>query len=141
MESHIDRDVLASETAHNQRLELLEFEKDRHERELVHAERIKALEMGFDPSHSRWPLAMVCSMIGFGVPFFATLAIAKASEIPGVSGGIWLVDVCVSVPAIIVAGILGYRGLVVDPASKRTVDPHAKPELDAEAYDFAGSRG
>ena len=115
-------------------------------REWDHAERMRMLEMGF-PVAARdeavWPKAMICTTIGFGVPFFSFVFISNAHGRPGAPDELWIVPALVSGASVlssaILAGNLFSRSPMPTPAQPIAAAP--KPEFDPDAYDVAGRRG
>ena len=123
--------------------------KAHRRREMEHAERMRALEMGLvpQPRGMDWPAAAVCIAIGAGVPIgsfiVAWLAVLTAAHTPK---AIWVAPVFVSFAAIGAARKLAYR--IIDPKSGphkdlvgRSPSPAGKEAFDPDAYDVVGSRG
>jgi hypothetical protein len=124
--------------------------QERQKSALAHAERLRRLELGLDdlPRDRAWPQALVCIMVGGGVPaiaFFTTLAAYLVR--PGVSGDIWFVPLIVSTASVIVAGTLAsqlLKPLHSSPSREPGVNgavAAAKPEGDPDAFDVVGRRG
>ena len=117
-------------------------------RQMEHAERLRALEMGIAPRGSgmNWPGAAVCLGLGLGVPvgsmLVAWLAVLTA-DAPHETFGVPLV---ISVAALWAAKELADRMMGAkpeEPAARRApvAAPHAKAVADPDAYDFVGRRG
>ena len=115
-------------------------------REWEHAERMRTLEMGLPVAareDSAWPKALVCTAIGFGVPFISFVFISFAHGRPGAADELWIVPALVSGASVIASAILtGYlfqKAPVSTPERLTASTP--KPEFDPDAYDVAGRRG
>jgi hypothetical protein len=113
----------------------------RHERELQHAERMKALQLGrtLRIDEPWWTPARISVAIGAGVPicvfFFAWLASGHEHfQTP-----IWLSAGLVGVSAVVGGTTLAHRNLSRAQDGPSTANGHlAKPTFDAEALDVAG---
>ena len=118
-------------------------------RQLEHAERIKALEMGrtLPQDEPWWSPSRIAVAIGAGVPI-ASLAIAfMATEASGSREEVWAIAGTVGL-----AGVIGGTTLSVKHFNHKArmelaaleanqYPMNGKPEFDPDAYDVAGRRG
>ena len=120
----------------------------RRRREMEHAERMKAMEMGLvpPPGGLNWPAAAVCIAVGAGVPIGSFLVSWLATLTAGAPNEIWYAPVFVSFAAIGAARKLACR--VIDPKSGSCKAPGdrapataGKEAFDPDAFDVVGSRG
>ena len=116
----------------------------RHERELEHAERIRALELGrtLPKDEAWWTLPRISVAIGAGVPaavFFCAWQASLSQSDPTVS---WVAASIVGLAAVVCG-----TGLSAWHFSRRDQSAHladglpAKSQFDADAYDVVSSRG
>jgi hypothetical protein len=120
----------------------------RQRKEMEHAERMKAMELGLAPQPYglTWPAASICIAVGAGVPVgsfvVAWLAILTADAPPA----IFVAPVFVSVAALNATRKLALRlidpkaGVIHRPSSANAA-PVGKPEYDPDAFDVVGRRG
>lgn len=116
-------------------------------REMEHAERMRALEVGVDlrpVAGLTWPGAAVCIALGAGVPV-VTFALAIAAVILGeVEPPVFTVPLILGLGGIVAAWVLGNR-LSSAPSAvdgRASAWPTAKPaHYDPDAFDVVGSRG
>ena len=116
----------------------------RIERELEHAERIKALELGrtLPQDEPWWSPARICVAIGAGVPIGVFGLAFLASQAVGPSEQIWVAAGVVGVAGVFNGTFLAGRYFTQYARPKTGADVgHAKPEVDADAFDVVGSRG
>jgi hypothetical protein len=124
--------------------------KARRRKEMEHAERMKALEMGLVPLPSGldWPAAAVCIAVGAGVPLGSFLVSWLATLTADAPDEIWIAPVLVSFAALGTTRKLAYR--IIDPKSglrkdlvERVSAPAGKDKeaFDPDAYDVVSSRG
>ena len=113
-------------------------------RELEHAERMKALELGrtLPQDEPFWTPPKICVMIGAGVPIGVFLCALMASLTVGHHEEVWGMSSSVSLAAVISGSVLAgkhfnHRWRIESATSYAT----GKPMMDADAYDFVGSRG
>jgi len=115
------------------------------ERELDHAERMKALELGriLPRDESWWSPARISVAFGVGVPIGVFLCAAKASVEPNAwSLVIWLSAGVVGLAGVVSGAFLAFHHF------EHTANPHrdvdyagSKPMVEADAFDVVGSRG
>jgi hypothetical protein len=116
----------------------------RHERELEHAERIRALELGrtLPKDKERWTLPRIGVAIGAGVPvavFFCALQASQTLDEPRVA---WIASSIVGLAAVICGSTLSAWHFFRSEQADILADGfHAKSQLDADAYVVVGSRG
>lgn len=107
-------------------------------RDLDHAERMRALELGrFNPADGEWTTnGRIGAGIGAGVPIIAMIAAMIATLETGFHQEIWMFSGMVGVAAVICGTILaaGARS-----AEVKGID--AKPVYEPDAFDVVGSRG
>jgi hypothetical protein len=122
--------------------------KAQRKREMEHAERMRALEMGLvpQPRGLDWPAAAVCIAIGAGVPIGSFVVAWLASLTADVPKQIWLAPVFVSFAAIGSTRKLALR--IIEPkgnartfAREKSASSVEKPVFDPETFDVVGSRG
>jgi hypothetical protein len=117
----------------------------RIERELEHAERMKALELGRTLPHdeSWWSPARISAAIGVGVPigvFFCAWQVSSSGmeQTPAV----WVSAGLVGLAGVVCGSLLANRHFARTEAAQRAVDRYLdKPDVDADAFDVVGSRG
>jgi hypothetical protein len=127
----------------------------RFERQLVHTERMKAMELGLPFPDAAAPggdtestLARPWTLIGVWVPlivFGATLGAALWGEV-SIPPGVWFAAGCIGVTGIICCTILLLQlpaSTIADrsPGASSAKAPSPKPILDPDAFDTAGRRG
>ena len=114
----------------------------RRERELEHAERMKALELGrtLPQDESWWSPARICVMLGAGVPLGVFLCAWVATESLGVHDVIWYAATVVGFGGVVSGSFLGARYFQYA-REQAEIARVAKPVPDADAFDFAGRRG
>jgi hypothetical protein len=112
----------------------------RHVRELEHAERMRALELGriLPQDESWWSPARICIAIGAGVPIGTFVSAWMASETLGFFEPIWASAGVVGLAGVISGTVLAGRYFASRDRFARVAD---KPYVDAEAYDVVSSRG
>jgi hypothetical protein len=116
---------------------------ERYKRELEHAERIKALELGrpFPGDGSWWSLPRISVAIGAGVPIAVFFCAWQASgtlhdpEPPWIGAGI------VGVAAVVSGSLLAGRYYLGRDRSHQSVAADAKYRADEDAYDVVSRRG
>lgn len=127
----------------------------RFERQLLHTERMKAMELGLPfpdttakSEDTESTAARPWTLIGVWVPlavFGATLGAALWDGV-SISPGVWFAAGCIGVTGIICCTILLLRlpaSIVADrmPGTSSAKAPNPKPMLDPDAFDTAGRRG
>ncbi len=107
------------------------------DRELEHAERMRALEMGrtLPQDEAWWTPARISVTIGAGVPIGVFLCAVMAIGLVGYREGIWVGAMAVGVTAVVCGTFLAAKSF-----NSRAFDP-VKPMMDADVFDVAGSRG
>jgi hypothetical protein len=116
----------------------------RMERELEHAERIKALELGrtLPQDEPWWTPARLCVAIGAGVPIGVFGLAFLASQTVVDAQPVWVAAGIVGVAGVVCGTFLAGRYLTHGCPSRLVVNlGQAKPELEADAFDVVGSRG
>ena len=113
----------------------------RAEREMEHSERLKALELGrtLPQDETWWSPALICVVIGAGVPVSVFLFAWLASASVGYRDDIWRAAGTVGTTAVVCGSVLAARFFTQrSPAEDRHA---AKPPIDADAFDVVGRRG
>jgi len=116
----------------------------RYEREMEHAERMRALELGrtLPRDEAWWTLPRIGVAIGAGVPasvFFCAWQASQTQADPKVA---WVAASIVGLAAVVCGtGLSAWHFVRRDQAADNTGGFHAKPQFDADAYDVVGSRG
>ena len=119
-------------------------------REMEHAERIRALELGITARQAgiNWPGAMLCLGMGAGVPIGTMIVAWLAMMTQDLPNEIFGIPLLISFGAIWAAKSLADRMMGVSdedaPALASRPQPAratAKSVADPDAYDFVGSRG
>ena len=116
-------------------------------RELEHAERMKALEVGrtLPRDEPFWSPAKVCVAIGAGVPVGSMMTAWMASESLGYKDEIWGMSTGVALVSVVCGSVLASKhfkhraeaeALASSPARYA-----AKAHHDADAFDVVGTRG
>ena len=111
-------------------------------RELEHAERMKALELGrtLPRDEPWWGPARISVAIGAGVPVGALLCAVMGSQAVGYHEDIWMSAMAVAMTGVISGSILAGKHFTQRAQAEGQVS--AKPyHEDADAFDVAGSRG
>jgi len=112
----------------------------RRERELEHAERMRALELGrtLPQDESWWSPARLGLAIGLTVPIGVFFCAAVATLLDDFHDTIWVASAIVGVAGVVCGSRLAGR----QSASQGYVGTDfAKPSVDEDAYDVAGMRG
>jgi hypothetical protein len=107
-------------------------------RDLEHAERMRALELGrFNPGDESWSVpAKLAAAIGAGVPIVAMLAALLASTEAGFHPEIWMFSGMVGI-----AGVCGGTTLATRSRPAAPATPVEKPVYEPDAFDVVGTRG
>jgi hypothetical protein len=116
----------------------------RLERELEHAERIKALELGrtLPQDEPRWTPARICVAIGAGVPIGVFGLAFLASQTVNDPQPVWVAAGFIGVAGVVCGTFLAGHYLTHDSPSKWVVNlGQTKPDVEADALDVVGSRG
>jgi hypothetical protein len=116
----------------------------RIERELEHAERIKAMELGrtLPQDEGWWTLPRISVAIGAGVPVAVFFCAWQASLSMDDPKDVWIGAAIVGLGAVISGSILAARHFSGRDGLPQVVDPHqVKPQVDDDAYDVVSSRG
>jgi hypothetical protein len=115
------------------------------QRELEHAERIRALELGrtLPQDEPWWSPAKLSAAIGVGVPSVAMFCAYWATESVGFRDGIWVSSMLVGMSGVICGTVLASQHLKHRAEAQRAADRAyaAKPPVDADAFDVVASRG
>lgn len=112
-------------------------------RELLHRERMRALELGQPfPSDSSWPAALAAISIGAGVPIGSFGLAWLATMTTHLGDDVWGIACAVGLAGVIGGTLLG-RKLIATPAARSNLSNLAaeKPYHDPEAYDVVSRRG
>jgi hypothetical protein len=123
---------------------ILGIRYERYKRELEHAERIKALELGrtVHADDSWWTLPRFCVAIGTGVPAVVFFCAWQASESLKDPEPAWISAGFVGVAAVISGSVLAARYyLRHDESARDTRDLDGKSRIDADTFDVVSSRG
>jgi hypothetical protein len=115
----------------------------RYLREVEHAEKMRAMELGHSPHEEHaWTSASLAALIGGAVPiaamgiaFLATRSFAASDT--SLIHGIWQTAAMIGVAGVICGSILAAQGF----AQKHQANHAEKPEFDPEAFDVVGRRG
>jgi hypothetical protein len=112
----------------------------RYLREVEHAERMRAMELGQTlPGDQSWKPGSIAMAIGAGVPIVAMAIAFEAGSKQGPSEAIWMATAMIGI-----AGVIGGSTLAGMQLSKRNQNSAAsgeKPAYDPDAYDVVGRRG
>jgi hypothetical protein len=119
-------------------------------REVEHAERMRAMELGrtlpedesWDES---WTFASVAVIIGAGVPIGAMLIAFMASKsLPNVGGkieSIWMTTMIIGLAGVISGSVLGGQLFSKRNQPTQVASQDEKPAYDPEEFDVVGRRG
>jgi hypothetical protein len=123
---------------------ILGIRQERYKRELEHAERMRALELGrtLPQDEGWWSLPRISVAIGAGVPVLVFFCAWQASESMNDAEGIWAGASIVGLAAVISGSVLAgrhYRRR--DSASHIAGDFNGKPMIHEDAYDVVSRRG
>jgi hypothetical protein len=116
----------------------------RLERELEHAERIKALELGqtLPQDEPWWTPARICVAIGAGVPVGVFGCALMASHSIGYQEPIWTAAGVVGVAGVLCGTFLTGRYFAQYAQAKSIrSEGFAKPVFEPDAFDVVGTRG
>ncbi len=107
-------------------------------RDLEHAERMRALELGrFNPADGEWTThGRIGAGIGVGVPIVAMIAAMVSSIEVGFHQEIWMFSGMVGTAAVIAGASLAAKS-----RPDFTGEPVAKPVYEPDAFDVVGTRG
>ncbi len=122
----------------------LGFKYSRQVRELEHAERMRALELGRTlPQDEPWSSpARICLSIGAGVPIAVFGCAWLASSAVGFREEVWMSSAMVGVASVICGSMLAGKHFTQRAETERiAAGSFAKPSVDADAFDVVGSRG
>jgi hypothetical protein len=123
---------------------ILVIRYERYKRELEHAERIKALELGrtLHGDDSWWTLPRISVAIGAGVPAAVFVCAWQASESLHDPEPAWISAGIVGTAAVISGSMLVARYyLRHDESAHDTRGLDGKSRIDADAFDVVSSRG
>lgn len=108
-------------------------------RDLEHAEKMRALELGrFNPGDGEWTVnGRIGAGIGAGVPIVSMIAAMVASLEVGFHEEIWMFSGMVGIAAVICGSILAAK------SRSAASEGHsvAKPVYEPDAFDVVGTRG
>jgi hypothetical protein len=116
----------------------------RYERQLEHAERIKALELGrtLPKDESWWTLPRISVAIGAGVPASVFFCAWQASESQGDPKVAWIAASIVGLASVVCGtGLSAWHFFPRDRSADLGDGYQAKSRFDADAYDVVSSRG
>jgi hypothetical protein len=121
---------------------ILALRQARLERELEHAERIRALELGrtLPRDEPWWTPARICVAIGAGVPVSVFVLAWLASQTSRDADPIWVSAGIVGVAGILSGTFLASRHFAQVSTSMASAC-HAKPPIDDDAFDVVSQRG
>jgi hypothetical protein len=123
---------------------ILSIRHARFERQLEHAERIKALELGriLPRDEAWWTLPRISVAIGAGVPSAVFFCAWQASESQHDAKVIWIAASLVALTAVVCGtGLTAWHFFRPDWTTDHGDRSHAKSQFDADAYDVVSSRG
>jgi hypothetical protein len=108
-------------------------------RDLEHAEKMRALELGrFNPGDGEWTTnGRIGAGIGAGVPIVAMVAAMVASLEVGFHEEIWMSSGLVGVAGVICGTVLAALSRSACAADRSA----AKPVYEPDAFDVVGTRG
>lgn len=117
----------------------LAAKRAQRERELEHAERMKALQLGrtLPRDEPWWTPARLGLALGLGVPSSVFACAAVVTLATGYHSGIWLAAAVVGSAGVVWGSDLARRG----PAEQAAPAHSAKPSVDEDAFDVVGARG
>lgn len=114
-------------------------------REMEHAERMKALELGrtLPQDEPWWSPARISLAIGAGVPFGVFFCATMATGVAGYHEEVWMGTMAVALTSVISGSLLAGKHFAHQAQAEGLFSTgHAKPRLeDADAFDVVGSRG
>ena len=116
----------------------------RYERQLEHAERIRALELGrtLPKDEPWWTLPRISVAIGAGVPAAVFFCAWQAGRTQGDPTVTWVAASIVGFAAVVCgSGLSAWHFFRPDQSADLADGFHAKPQFDADAYDVVSSRG
>jgi hypothetical protein len=120
---------------------------ERQKRELEHAERMRALELGrMLPGDETWfTPAKISLAIGAGVPVAVFMLALTAAKAVGFREEIFVFAGLVGMTGVICGTILAHKAFELrspsDPGLTAGHASYAKPMVDDDAYDVTASRG
>jgi hypothetical protein len=122
---------------------ILGLKHARIDRELEHAERMKALELGrtLPRDEPWWSPVRLAAAIGVGVPVavFLLAWLATAGETHREEGP-WIAAMSIGLAGVICGALLANRHFVRAAELERSRYPGAKPVFEEDAFDVVGSR-
>lgn len=116
----------------------------RYERQLEHAERIKALELGrtLPKDEAWWTLPRIGVAIGAGVPAAVFFCAWQAGESQDDPRAAWIAAAVVGLAAVVCgSGLTAWHFCRRRDSSGAFGGHRAKAPFDADAYDVVSSRG
>jgi hypothetical protein len=120
----------------------LYFQHERRKRDMEHAERMKALELGRtlpdEAEGESWSASKIAGAIGAGVPIGVFGCAWLASEKLGYHETIWIGAAMVGTAAVICGSCLLYALITKDAFSTPS---DSKPEIEEDAFDVVSARG
>jgi hypothetical protein len=107
-------------------------------RDLEHAERMRALELGrFNPADGEWTAnGRIGAGIGAGVPIVAMISAMVATLETGFHQEVWMFSGMVGIAAAICGTCLAAKA-----RPDFTGEPVSKPVYEPDAFDVVGTRG
>jgi hypothetical protein len=123
---------------------ILGIRNERYKRELEHAERIKALELGrtLSTADSWWTLPRISVAIGAGVPAAVFFCAWQASQSLPDPEPPWIGAGIVGMAAVISGSVLAARSYPRrDESMQAAGGLDNKSRIDADAFDVVSSRG
>jgi hypothetical protein len=120
----------------------LGFKHARFLREVKHAERMRAMELGLTlPEDDAFSPAKLAAGIGIGVPTGSFLLAWLADLTSNGGEAIWTAAGFVGLGGVICGTILAYRRFATQDQYATTYQETLKPEYDPDAFDVVGRRG
>jgi hypothetical protein len=120
----------------------LGFKHARLLRELEHAERMKAMELGrtLPQDEPWWTPARISVALGVGVPIAVSCCAWWTTAAVGYHEEIWIMSGMVSLAGVICGTALMAKNLTARARAERLA-ADMKPAFDADAYDVVSTRG
>jgi hypothetical protein len=112
-------------------------------RELEHAERMKALELGrtLPQDETWWNPSRICVAIGAGVPIAAVCTAWWTTAAVGFHEEVWILSGMVGIASVISGSALAAKHFAHQARDGNITHDLTKPRFDADAYDVVSTRG